>query len=252
MTEEKKHQGKHRNDIYSNDLTTTEAEAKPLLNAATVILLRDTDAGQVEVLMLQKNKSITFGGMWVFPGGKIDEADYPVDKDIEIAAKNAAIRETEEESGLKVSGDDFVLFAHWTPPASAPKRFATWFFAAAAQSDDAVTIDGGEILNHRWINPQEALDHHAAGEIDLAPPTWITLYQLSLFNTSAALLQRFQDSPIKVYKTNVGKNAAGERIVMWHGDAGYENSNAEEAGKRHRLIMAPGGFRFEHTAEEYS
>jgi 8-oxo-dGTP pyrophosphatase MutT (NUDIX family) len=238
----------HRNDIYG-DLTKTAAEAAPLLHAATVVLLRDR--GAVEVLMLQKNKNISFGGMWVFPGGRIDDADYPADGELAVAARKAAVRETHEESGLHVSDDAFVWFAHWTPPLSTPKRFATWFFAASAQAEDAVNVDGGEILSHRWINPQEALDRHAAGEIDLAPPTWITLYHLGLYPDSDTILSEFRDNPAKVYETNVVKNQAGERVAMWQGDAGYENSDADSSGERHRLILAQGGFRFENSVEKY-
>ncbi|HAO56310.1 MAG TPA: NUDIX hydrolase, partial [Gammaproteobacteria bacterium] len=57
------------------DLSKTKAE-EPATPAATVVLLRDTDSGP-EVLMLKKNARIDFGGMWVFPGGRIDEEDYP-------------------------------------------------------------------------------------------------------------------------------------------------------------------------------
>lgn len=49
---------------------------KPLLLAATVVVVRDGDDG-LEVLMVLRNRSLKFGGgSWVFPGGRVDEADY--------------------------------------------------------------------------------------------------------------------------------------------------------------------------------
>ena len=42
--------------------------------AATVVLLRDGSDG-LETLMLRKNSKIAFGGMWVFPGGRVDPGD---------------------------------------------------------------------------------------------------------------------------------------------------------------------------------
>ena len=102
---------KHKNDIYG-DLSKTKAE-EPATPAATVVLLRDTDSGP-EVLMLKKNARIDFGGMWVFPGGRIDEEDYPSDRDLESAARTAAARETIEEANVPTKPDDFVWFAHWT------------------------------------------------------------------------------------------------------------------------------------------
>jgi 8-oxo-dGTP pyrophosphatase MutT (NUDIX family) len=43
--------------------------------AATLILLRETD-GRLEALMVRRNAGVAFmGGMWVFPGGRLDAAD---------------------------------------------------------------------------------------------------------------------------------------------------------------------------------
>ncbi len=238
---------KHRNDIYG-DIDQREGGSRAI-PAATVVLLRD--APGLEVLMLHKSSKVGFGGMWVFPGGRVDADDYPPDGDPEAAARRAAARETREEAGILATPDDFVWFSHWTPPPSTPKRFATWFFAAAAE-DHAVQIDGGEIQNHSWLRPGEALARHAAGEIDLVPPTWITLYQLSLYDDSDAALARLRELPTKFFRTRIGKREDdGVRVAMWHGDAGYEHWDANAPGARHRLVMTQGGFLFENTIEEY-
>ena len=71
MTEQRK--DKHANDIYGN-LDEPVGEVTPAVPAATVVVLRDAPSG-VEVLMLRKSSRIAFGGMWVFPGGRIDAAD---------------------------------------------------------------------------------------------------------------------------------------------------------------------------------
>ena len=74
---------------------------EPVHPAATVVLVRDGSEG-LEVLLVQRNKAVQhMGGMWVFPGGKVDPADYPSNGDTYIAARNAAIRETREEAGLR-------------------------------------------------------------------------------------------------------------------------------------------------------
>jgi 8-oxo-dGTP pyrophosphatase MutT (NUDIX family) len=52
-----------------------EPATKPLREAATVMLLRDTPGG-VEVFMLRRTLNAAFvGGAYVFPGGTIDDAD---------------------------------------------------------------------------------------------------------------------------------------------------------------------------------
>ncbi len=238
---------RHKNDMYGDDAGRT-GEGTPAIPAATVVLLRD--APEPRVLMLHKTSKIAFGGMWVFPGGRIDPEDHPEDGDPDVAARNAAARETLEEAGIESRPEDFLFFSHWTPPAMTPKRFATWFFAARADSHD-VSIDGGEIQDHAWLSPGEALARHAAGEIDLAPPTWITLYQLSLYPSTAEILARLGELETKVYETRIGTDAGGIRVAMWAGDAGYESGDATLAGARHRLVMKRDGFVFENTVAVY-
>jgi 8-oxo-dGTP pyrophosphatase MutT (NUDIX family) len=245
----------HKNDMYGNVESRAESDpgvSKPIA-AATVVLLRDSTAG-MEVLMLRKNSKITFGGMWVFPGGKIDPQDYPTgsaEADHDAAARQAAVRETQEEAGLELDAQHFVWFAHWTPPPGPQKRFATWFFAAQTQGDQAIKIDDGEIKEHAWLNPADALQRHAAGEIDLVPPTWVTLHYLSCYPNASAMLQRMAEEPAKVYATRVVKAQDGDRVAMWEGDAGYEPWVPDTVGSRHRLVMAEGGFHFQNDVETY-
>lgn len=48
----------------------------PIKPAATVLLIRDADAGGIEVFMLRRTFNAAFAsGMFVFPGGKVDDID---------------------------------------------------------------------------------------------------------------------------------------------------------------------------------
>ena len=97
------------------------------------------------------------------------------------------MREATEECGLCVEPSAVVPFAHWTPPAGTPRRYATWFFLARAAEGD-VLVDGGEIHDHAWLAPREVLARRDRGEVDLAPPTWVTLHDLAeLPDVDAAL-----------------------------------------------------------------
>ncbi|MDG1703628.1 MAG: NUDIX hydrolase [Pseudomonadales bacterium] len=246
----------HRNDMYGNIDSRSEDDpnVSALIPAATVVLVRQGDTG-IEVLMLRKNSKITFGGMWVFPGGKIDVADYPGgvadEANIDAAARAAAVRETQEEAGITVDAQDYVFLSHWTPPPGQQKRFATWFFVAKVEGAMDIAIDDGEIKDHAWLNPEEALRKHAAGEIDLVPPTWVTLYHLSLKPSVDAVIEYFSENTGITYNTRVVPAASGERVAMWKGDAGYDEWNPDTTGERHRLAMPEGGFIFENTVEQY-
>ena len=240
---------RHRNDIYGELDDGSQDTVPPPIPAATVLLLRE-DAG-IEVLMLHKTSKIAFGGMWVFPGGRIDESDYEGGDDTTEAARHAAMREAEEEAGILIPKQDFVWFAHWTPPPITPKRFATWFFVTATDDDHAIRVDGGEIQDHRWLRPADALEQHAEGTIDLAPPTWVSLYHLARFNTVSDAMTKLSASEPRYYATRIVETPDGHRIALWEGDAGYDTGDAAVEGPTHRLIMKKGGFEFLHSGADY-
>jgi 8-oxo-dGTP pyrophosphatase MutT (NUDIX family) len=209
-----------------------------------VILLRDTGS-TVETLMLRRNSSLAFaGGMWVFPGGRVDPGDIDPDRsDDEIgAARRAAVREAKEEAGLVVDEDLLVPFSHWTPPAAAIKRYATWFFLAPAP-EGLVEIDDGEIKAHEWTTPREVLRRRDAGDVELAPPTWVTLARLSAFDTVAAALEAARAAVPEFFLTRIAL-VEGGAAALWQGDAGYDDGDALRPGPRHRLEMVGERWRY--------
>ncbi len=225
--------------------TEPGAEPTPIVPAATVILLRDS-AGGIETLMLRRNSKIAFGGMWVFPGGRVDPEDFGSDADdVDAASRNAAAREAHEESGLTVPVDALVPLSHWTPPPEAPRRFATQFFVAPAPAGE-VTIDEGEIHEHMWVTPMEAMRLRDALEIELAPPTFVSLFTLAPFPTVSDAIAATRSAETEHFTTRIAMTDEG-LAVLWHGDAGYEDGDATREGPRHRLWMVDSGWRYERT-----
>ncbi len=176
----------------------------PTRAAATVLLLRD-GPGCIEVFLVQRNRRSGFlPNAWVFPGGRVDAADFTVPAtgvetlaeklgltvDLAAAYGVAAVRETWEEARLWVGGGpapigDFagssvdvnalVPWSWWVTPEVEPKRFDTRFFAVAAdgpgQHDDQETVASG------WFQPVDVLGRGVG--FPIAPPTWWTLYELA-------------------------------------------------------------------------
>ena len=74
--------------------------------AATLVLMRPSDEGAPQLLMMERTRSMAFAaGALVFPGGRIDPDDEALAERIGngfdyAAARIAAIRETIEETGL--------------------------------------------------------------------------------------------------------------------------------------------------------
>ncbi len=82
----------------------------PSIPAATVVVFRNCpDGGPPQILMITRHRAMSFaGGMAVFPGGRVDPADYALAADLggadadEAAHRIAAVRETLEETGLVI------------------------------------------------------------------------------------------------------------------------------------------------------
>ncbi|MFT5694374.1 MAG: 8-oxo-dGTP pyrophosphatase MutT (NUDIX family) [Myxococcota bacterium] len=230
---------------FNERIAGGKGDATVIVPAATVILLRDTDNGP-ETLMLRKNSKIAYGGMWVFPGGRVDDEDAPGKPD-DHRARVAAVREAEEEASLALNPDDLVWFSHWTPPPVEIRRFSTWFFVARAPETD-VTIDQGEITESQWIRPADALVQQAEKKIELVPPTYISLHYLAEHaSVEAALRDLVPAEGPHHYVTQVTTGDGG-MVVMWEEDAGYPTKDASVAGPRHRLLMTKEGFTFDDSA----
>ena len=218
-------------------LETSEA-VEPVYPAATVVLVRDGADG-MEALLVQRSKDVKhMGGMWVFPGGKVDAADHPGAGDDYAAAVNAAIRETREEAGLVVRPDQLVYLSHWTTPVGAKRRFATWFFLTMLEDGQEVQVDGSEIALHRWVRPQTAL--RESGDRDhplrLMPPTYVSLADIADCGSCAHARERIGGRDAPVYAPRMVP-VEGGLCFLYAGDAGYADDNVEARGPRHRLYM---------------
>ena len=162
----------HDNQAMALDIHLTALDSAPL-PSATVMLLRDAPAG-LEVLMMRRHGDSTeLGGVYVFPGGKLDTLDLgaaaegldrpPAQLQAELAEPDtptdtavglylAALRETVEECGLLpgVPLSDAALFAM-------RQRLAAGESLAACLQQMALRAPTASLLPwSRWITPRLA------------------------------------------------------------------------------------------------
>ena len=219
--------------------------------AATVVLLRDSADG-IETLVLQRNSKIAFGGMWVFPGGRVDtgdrEGNAPGDPvaDVMLAARNAAVREVAEEAGLLVEADELVVYAALEPPRDRAEAVRDVVLRRARAPAGDVVVDGGEIHEYAWVRPADGIMRRDAGEIELAPPTWVTLHDFAQFATVDEALATVDRREPELFETRIA-SVDDAIVAMWHGDSGYDTGDAGVPGGRHRLRMSDNGWTYERT-----
>ena len=140
----------------------------------------------------------------VFPGGGVDPADDELDRGTpglaELAAAMgvapwsaapfaaAAVREVEEEAGVRLEVADLRGRAHWVTPAFEPRRYDTWILAAAMPEGQEARETSTESDRSGWVRAADLLARHAAGEVRMLPPTVISLRELGAFASAAEFL----------------------------------------------------------------
>ncbi|PRY59462.1 NUDIX domain-containing protein [Knoellia remsis] len=172
--------------------------------AATVMVVRDSADGPM-VFVQRRVASMAFApSMYVFPGGGVDDADASAELDGTAVAAlaermalgpseaqplvAAAVREVEEECGLRLSAGELVPRAHWVTPPFEKRRYDTWFFAAALPEGQSALGDSGETDHDAWVLPARLLTAYAEGRAVMLPPTVVMLEQLATFGSVAEFL----------------------------------------------------------------
>ncbi|HEX6753599.1 MAG TPA: NUDIX hydrolase [Solirubrobacterales bacterium] len=189
--------------------------------AASVVLLRrggKHSERALEVLLLKRTEEARFmPGVWVFPGGSVDDGDG-VD---EARFKACAVRELEEEAGIALPPEEeLVLFSRWITPEVVSRRFDAWFFLALAPAHTPPKPDGVETTEAAWFEPTRALEAQTAGELVLAFPTIKQLELLSEFPTADEALSAHRNRPVDPILPKVIGSAEEHRVVL-PGDPDY-------------------------------
>ena len=182
--------------------------------SASVVLLRDAEAGAgVEVYLLHRHARMPFApSVAVFPGGGLDAVDLadPASGDPVLAC---ALRETAEETTVRLEAADLVPWARWVTPAVEPRRYDTTFYLARVPAGQEPADVSGETERAGWVGAAEALTARAAGGLALMPPTWSILLELAAASDVATLLRSGADREVATVLPRVVRVDGGWRFA---------------------------------------
>ena len=224
--------------------------------AATLIVVRERNCGLPELLMVERAVGMAFAaGAWVFPGGRIDEADRRLGETTGIdAAIVAAIRETIEETavpvgvnptpdaakalslqdelvadtpfgdlldGLNLDTGALIPFAQWVPKFHAVRRFDTLFYVSLCPEGEwEPHIIEGECAAAAWLTAAEVLERDQRGEARLIFPTRRNLERLAQHSSFDAIRADALSHPIEPVTPWV-EERDGERFITIPSHLGY-------------------------------
>ncbi len=184
--------------------------------AATLVVLRDREAGPPEMVMVERPRTMAFaGGAMVFPGGRIDPADWADVDSLDRAAARAAVRETAEETGLDVAIDSLVPFARWRPDNVRHRRFDTFFFLAACPANAGpLRPQPGECERALWTTAAAMLDDIAAARAAAIFPTIRNLERLAQFESFAEARDHALAHPVEIISPWIEERGGEPHLVI--------------------------------------
>jgi ADP-ribose pyrophosphatase YjhB (NUDIX family) len=178
-------------------------------------------------------------GMHVFPGGRLEPAESPLD---------AAVRETAEETGIELDPFTLAPFTRWVTPFGLPRRFDARFFTAVVAPGTDVHEPSDEVADWTWLRPTEALEGMAAGTLAMWQPTVVTLQQLETVRDAAGLARALAAPSLGAPAIRAATDPEGasrawpERSISTTWSAGIEGRSGVTrlVGERSWLVVNPG------------
>lgn len=165
--------------------------------ASSAVVLWRRRGGALEVDWIRRGRALPFMGGWqAFPGGAVERGDAatavdgaplhphperatspspeiptPSDPDLAPGVVAAALREVDEEVGLRLSADRLTFAGRWLSPPFGALRFDNRFFLAEWNASDGEPRPVPPESEHgEWIAPDAALAQVESGEALAAPP----------------------------------------------------------------------------------
>lgn len=105
-----------------------------------------------------------------------------------VDAGEVRLVEVCEREDLVLACDAIHYFSHWVTPVGPPRRYDTRFFVARAPDLQVGVHDDRETVANVWIRPDEALERHAAGQLEMIQPTVRNLEAITRFDSVDALM----------------------------------------------------------------
>lgn len=130
-----------------------------------------------------------------------------------LNAGTASFADVLDAHRVVIPAQTLVYFDHWLTPAGRPRRFDTRFFVARVPAGQTVSHDGAEIVETRWVSPQQALEQANRNEIQIANPTTAAIRMLARWsNVDEVLAAARALTEIEANRPCTAQGVAGARL----------------------------------------
>lgn len=151
-----------------------------------------------------------------------EEAERLAALRLEMAQSKLSFIDILLKEQVKAATDRIAYYSHWVTQAGRPRRYDTRFFVAQAPEGQTALEDNHETVGQIWVRPDQAIDLHRSGALNLMFPTIKTLESLAPFKHVEELLEYARKPrPKLVMAPMMGMDRAGVSHMLIPGDFAY-------------------------------
>lgn len=146
-------------------------------------------------------------------------ADWEADR-IALEARAFSFSDFLERRSLVLRSDLLVPWSAWLTPIFEPRRYRTWFFAAALPEGQRTRDVSRESSSVDWMSADEALRQVESRQLLMLPPTYLTCLQVAQFESPAALVAEARDRLVQMFMPEVVSD--GDEFILSRPDWALE------------------------------
>lgn len=145
--------------------------------------------------------------------------DWEADR-VALEAREHSFSEFLQRRGLVLRSDLLVPWSAWLTPIFEPRRYRTWFFAAALPEGQRTRDVSSESSSVAWLGAKDVVKQVEAQQMMMLPPTYLTSLQVAQFETPAAAVVAARDRRVTMFMPEVVSE--GEEFVLSRPDWAHE------------------------------
>ncbi|MEV0262824.1 NUDIX hydrolase [Streptomyces sp. NPDC050617] len=162
--------------------------------------------------------------------GDITGDDWEADR-AALVARDLSFADFLERRGLVLRSDLLGAWARWITPEFEPRRYDTWFFAAALPRGQRTRNASTEADRTVWTAPAEAAEGYDRGDLLMMPPTISTLRSLVPYGTVAEALGSAPERDLAPVLAQA-RLEGDELVLSWPGHDEFTKRIAERVDPR--------------------
>ena len=108
---------------------------------------------------------------------------------VALETRELAFTDFLDRRGLVLRTDLLAAWSGWLTPVFEPRRYRTWFFAAALPSGQVTRDVSTESASVTWLGALDAAAAVDAGQLLMLPPTYLTCLEVGLHSSPREVLE---------------------------------------------------------------